>query len=45
MDKVKVDFHMLRALMMHEIGEEIDNADVVAIDDGGAHEGIVELMM
>jgi nucleoside-triphosphatase THEP1 len=43
-DKVEVDLHVLRALMLHEINGEIDRADVVAIDKGGTHEGAMELM-
>jgi hypothetical protein len=34
---------MLRALMLHEIGGEVDGADVVAVDEGGALKGAVEL--
>jgi hypothetical protein len=41
---VQVDLHMLRALMLHKVGEEVDRADVVAVDEGGALEGIVELV-
>jgi hypothetical protein len=35
---------MLRALMLHGVGGEVDRADVVAIDEGGALEGTVELV-
>jgi hypothetical protein len=35
---------MLRALMLHGIGREVDSADVVAVDEGGALEGAVELV-
>jgi hypothetical protein len=35
---------MLHALMMHEIGGDVDHADVVAIDKGGALKGAVELV-
>jgi hypothetical protein len=31
---VKVDLDMLRALVLNRVGEEVDDADVVAIDDG-----------
>jgi hypothetical protein len=44
MDKVQVDLHVLRVLMLHEIGGEVDHADVVAIDEGGTLEGAVELL-
>jgi hypothetical protein len=30
--------------MLHEIGGEVDRADVVAVDEAGALEGAVELM-
>jgi hypothetical protein len=30
--------------MLHEIGGEVDCADVVAVDEGGALEGTVELV-
>jgi hypothetical protein len=32
-DEVQVDLHMLRALMLHRIGGEVDGADVVAVDE------------
>jgi hypothetical protein len=35
---------MLRALMLHGVGGEVDRADVVAVDEGGALEGTVELV-
>jgi hypothetical protein len=35
---------MLSGLMLHEIGGEVDGVDVVAVDDGGALNGDVELM-
>jgi hypothetical protein len=35
---------MLRALMLHRIGGEVDGADVVAVDEGGTLEGAVELV-
>jgi hypothetical protein len=43
-DEVPVDLHVLRALMLHGIGGEIDRADVVAVDEGGMLEGAVELL-
>jgi hypothetical protein len=36
-----VDLHMLRVLMLHEIDGEVDGADVVAVDEGGALKGAV----
>jgi hypothetical protein len=41
---VQVDLHMLRALMLHGIGEEVDGAGIVTIDKGGALNGAVELV-
>jgi hypothetical protein len=38
-NKVEVDLHVLRALMLHEIGGEVDRADIVVVDEGGASEG------
>jgi hypothetical protein len=35
---------MLRALMLHGIGGEVDGADVVAVDEGDTLKGSVELM-
>jgi hypothetical protein len=41
---VKIDLYVIRVLMLHEIGGEVDRADVVAVDEGGALEGGVELL-
>jgi nucleoside-triphosphatase THEP1 len=41
---VQVDLHMLHALMLHEIGGDVDGADVVAVDEGGTLEWVVELL-
>jgi hypothetical protein len=41
---VKVDLHVLGALMLHRIGGEVDRADVVAVDEGNTLEGVVELL-
>jgi hypothetical protein len=35
---------MLRALMLHGIRGEVDSADVVAVYEGGALKGAVELV-
>jgi hypothetical protein len=43
-DEVQVDLHVLRALMLHGIGGELNRADVVAVDEGGALKGTVELV-
>jgi hypothetical protein len=39
-DEVKIDLHVLRALMLHEIGREVACAYVVIVDGGGALEGL-----
>jgi hypothetical protein len=41
---VKVKLHVLRALMLHKVDGEVDHTDVVAVDEGGALEGVVELL-
>jgi hypothetical protein len=41
---MQVNLHMLRTLMLHEIGGEVDGADVVAVNQGAMLEGAVELM-
>jgi hypothetical protein len=43
-NEVKVDLHVLRTLVLHEIGGEIHRADVVAINQRGALDGAVELL-
>jgi nucleoside-triphosphatase THEP1 len=43
-DKVQVNLHVLRALMLHGIGGEVHHADVVAVDEASALEGVVELV-
>jgi hypothetical protein len=42
-DEVQVNLHVLRALMLHGIGGEVDRADVVAVDEGGALKGTAKL--
>jgi hypothetical protein len=43
-DEVRVDLHVLCALMLHEIAGKVNGADVVAVDEGGALKGVVELV-
>jgi hypothetical protein len=43
-DEVHVDLHLLRALMLHRIGGEVDHADVAAVDKGDTLEGTVEIL-
>jgi hypothetical protein len=42
-DKVKVDLHVLRALVLHGVGE-IDHANVVSLYKCYARKGTVELL-
>jgi hypothetical protein len=39
-DEVEVDLHVLRALTLHEIGGEVDYADVFAIYKGSVARGL-----
>jgi hypothetical protein len=41
---VQVDLHVVRVLMTHGIGREVDRAGVVALDEGGVLKGVVELL-
>jgi hypothetical protein len=41
---VHVDLHVLRAPILHGIGGEVHHADIVAVDEGGALKGDVELL-
>jgi hypothetical protein len=35
-DKVEIDLHMLRALVLNRIARHIHSTNVVVIDDGGS---------
>jgi hypothetical protein len=43
-DEVHVDLYVLCALMLHRIGGDVDRADVIAVDEGGTLERVVELL-
>ena len=43
-DEVEVDFHVLGALMLNGVGEEVDGADVVAVDEAGRIQRMVKLL-
>jgi hypothetical protein len=43
-DELQVDLHMLRALMMHGVGGEVDRTDIAARDEGCALKRDVELV-
>jgi hypothetical protein len=42
--KVEVDLDMLHALVLNGVGGEIDDADVVAVDEGAIYQRSVELL-
>jgi hypothetical protein len=42
-DKVKINLNMLDALVLNEVGGEVDGADVVAVDQSGPRQGTVQL--
>jgi hypothetical protein len=44
MDEVQVDLHVLRVMMLHMIGWEVDSADVVTVDEDDTLEGVVDLL-
>jgi len=41
-DEVKVDFHMLGTLMLNGVGGEVDGADVVAVDEAGRIQRVMQ---
>jgi hypothetical protein len=43
-DKMKINLHMLRALMLNGVGGEVHGADVVAVDESAARWRSLELM-
>jgi hypothetical protein len=42
--KVEVDLDMLHALVLNEVGEEVDGADVVVVNDDALCQRSVELL-
>jgi hypothetical protein len=42
-DKVKINLNMLCALVLNEVGREVDGVDVVTVDQGGPRQGVVQL--
>jgi hypothetical protein len=42
--EVEVDLDMLGALVLNEVGGEVDSADVVAVDEGALHQQCVVLL-
>jgi hypothetical protein len=43
-DKMKINLHMLRALMLNGVGGEVHDADVVAVDESAVRWRSLELM-
>jgi hypothetical protein len=43
-DKMKINLHMLRALMLNGVGGEVHGADVVVVDESAARWQSLELM-
>jgi hypothetical protein len=44
LDKMKINLHMLGALMLNGVGGEVHDADIVAVDDGAPRRRGLELM-
>jgi hypothetical protein len=44
LDEVKVDLNMLCTLVLNEIGEEVDGADVVIVDESALQQWSMELL-
>jgi hypothetical protein len=42
-NKVKINLHMLGALVLNGVGGEVDGADVVAVDQSGQRQGAMQL--
>jgi hypothetical protein len=43
-DEVNIQLNMLRATMMNWIGRHVNRTDVVAVDDSGGGDRLVELL-
>ena len=43
-DEVKVDFHVLGALMLYGVGGEVDGANIVTVDKAGGIQGMVNFL-
>jgi hypothetical protein len=43
-DEMKINLHMLRALMLNGVGEEVHGTDVVTVDESAARWRSLELM-
>jgi hypothetical protein len=43
-DKIKINFHMLRALLLNMVGREVHDADIVTVDESAPRRRSLELM-
>jgi len=43
-DEMKVNLHVLGALVLNRVGGEVDCADIVAIDEAGGGEGMTKFL-
>jgi nucleoside-triphosphatase THEP1 len=43
-DEMKVNLHVLGALMLNRVGGEVDRADIVAIDEAGGGEWVTKFL-
>jgi hypothetical protein len=43
-NEVKIDLNALRTLILDRVDREVDDADVVAVDEGAPGKGFVELL-
>jgi len=43
-DEMKVDLHMFGALMLYRVGGEVDGADIVAVDEVGGVERVMQFL-
>jgi hypothetical protein len=43
-DEMEINFHVLGVLVLNWVGGEVDSTDVVAVDEAGSVERMVEFM-
>jgi len=43
-DEVEVDFHVLGSLMLDGVGGEVDGANVIAVDEAGGLQRLMQLL-
>jgi hypothetical protein len=44
LDKMKINLHILSALMLNEIGGEVHGANIIAVDEGALRQRDLELV-